>query len=144
MAKMRQQAFKNVPAPVRARMARIRKTDTSPELAVRRVAYRLGYRFRLHRKDLPGTPDLVFPSIRKVVLVHGCFWHQHRGCRSATTPRVRQGYWLPKLARNRQRDHDTLVKLRDHGWNTLVIWECEVKNPLALEAKLAKFLSREN
>ena len=112
---------------MRARMARIRKKDTSPELVVRRMAHRLGYRFRLHRKELPGTPDLVFPSLRQVILVHGSFWHQHKGCVSATIPRVRQAYWLPKLARNQQRDDDILNSLRNHGWKTLVVWGCGTK-----------------
>lgn len=121
-------------------MTRIRAKDTVPELAVRRMAHRLGYRFRLHRQDLPGTPDLVFPSLHKVILVHGCFWHQHNGCKSATTPQVRQAYWLPKLARNKQRDKSVRRSLRRCGWNTLVIWECETKNVCNLEVKLTKFL----
>ena len=85
-------------------MRRIRKTDTKPEMRVRRAAHRLGYRFRLHRSDLPGTPDMVFPRLSKVVLVHGCFWHQHAGCRLARLPKSRLDYWLPKLERNQQRD----------------------------------------
>ena len=138
------QRFDNVPDIVRARMARIGKANTLPELVVRRTAHKLGYRFRLHRKDLPGTPDLVFPALRKVILVHGCFWHQHRGCRSATIPQVRQAYWLPKLARNKVRDNNTIKTLEIGGWKTLVIWECETRDLLRLEAKLARFLSRKN
>jgi DNA mismatch endonuclease Vsr len=139
-----QQKFDDVPDIVRARMARIRKADTLPELVVRRVTHRLGYRFRLHRRDLPGTPDLVFPALRKVIQVNGCFWHQHTGCPSATIPQVRQAYWLPKLARNRARDYDTMKSLARGGWKTLVIWECETGDLRKLEAKLAKFLSRKD
>lgn len=139
-----QRRFSNVPAIVRARMARIRKTDTTPELTVRRIAHELGYRFRLHRRDLPGTPDLVFPSRRKVIMVHGCFWHQHKGCKSATVPKVRQEYWLPKLARNQDRDYKVVHSLRKSGWNTLVVWECETENSGHLKRKLARFLSRQN
>src|SRR6185437_9431121 len=131
------QRFSHVHEKVRARMARIRKADTVPELVVRRLAHRLGYRFRLHRKDLPGTPDLVFPSIRKVIFVHGCFWHQHRGCKSATKPRVRQAYWLPKLEINQERDHNALEALHKYGWKTLVIWECETKDISNLKASLS-------
>src|ERR1700674_2516424 len=97
-------AFKNVSSVVQRRMSRIRKTDTKPELTVRRLAYRLGYRYRLHRRDLPGTPDVVFPSLKKVVLVHGCFWHQHDCLLGKKQPAKRREYWLPKLARNQQRD----------------------------------------
>ena len=109
-----------------AHMRRIRKTDTRPELAVRRAAHRLGYRFRLHRPDLPGTPDLVFPRLRKVILVHGCFWHQHPGCRFARQPKSRLDYWLPKLERNRTRDAEAQAALRKLGWDVLVVWECQV------------------
>ena len=108
-------------------MRRITKTDTKPEFAVRRAAHRLGYRFRLHRRDLPGTPDLVFPRLRKVILVHGCFWHQHVGCRLARQPKSRPDYWLPKLERNRKRDAETQAALRELGWDVLVVWECQVR-----------------
>ena len=106
-------------------MRRITKTDTKPEFAVRRAAHRLGYRFRLHRRDLPGTPDLVFPRLRKVILVHGCFWHQHVGCRLARQPKSRPDYWLPKLERNWKRDAETQATLRELGWDVLVVWECQ-------------------
>ncbi|WP_018289975.1 very short patch repair endonuclease [Verrucomicrobium sp. 3C] len=94
-----------------AHMRRIRKVDTKPELVVRRLAHQLGYRFRLHRADLPGTPDLVFPRLRKAILVHGCFWHQHAGCRLARMPRSRLNYWLPKLKRNQWRDTQAMAAL---------------------------------
>ena len=121
-------------------MRRIRKSDTKPELRVRRAAHRLGYRFRLHRSDLPGTPDLVFPRLRKAVLVHGCFWHQHPGCRLARQPKSRLDYWLPKLDRNRQRDLQSLAMLRGLGWTVLVIWECQVPDDLDAARLLTPFL----
>ena len=109
-----------------AHMRRIRKTGTKPEMRVRRAAHRLGYRFQLHRDDLPGTPDLVFPRLKKVVQVHGCFWHQHPGCRLARQPKSRLDYWLPKFERNRSRDVETMAALMALGWSVLVIWECQV------------------
>src|ERR1700728_3053068 len=118
-----------------ALMARVRSKDSKPELVVRKLAHRLGYRFRLHRKDLPGTPDLIFPRLRKVILVHRCFWHQHKGCRSATIPQIRQAYWLRKLARNKQRDLETLRSLSNSGWSTLVVWGCEIQDARKLEVK---------
>lgn len=121
-------------------MARIRKTDTRPELAVRRAAHRLGLRFRLHRRDLPGTPDLVLPGCKAVVMVHGCFWHQHEGCRLARQPKSRLDYWLPKLERNRQRDAEALAALEALGWRVVTIWECEVRDPDAVEGKLNPLL----
>lgn len=124
-----------------AHMRRIRKVDTRPELVVRRAAHRLGYRFRLHRRDLPGTPDLVFPRLRKAVLVHGCFWHQHAGCRLARLPRSRLDYWLPKLRRNRERDAEAVAALTHLGWDVLVLWECEATSEAAIAPRLAAFLS---
>ena len=130
-----------VDAATRSRMmSGIRGRDTKPELAVRRAAHALGARFRLHRRDLPGTPDLVFPSKRKAVLVHGCFWHQHPGCRLAARPKSRPDYWLPKLARNVERDTETLRGLEEAGWEPLVIWECETKDPAKLDFILRRFL----
>ncbi len=122
-------------------MRRIKKRDTLPELIVRRVAHSLGYRFRLHRSDLPGTPDVVFPGLRKAIFVHGCFWHQHAGCRLARQPKSRLDYWMPKLARNSRRDLDALEKLNSLGWVCLVIWECETANADQLRITLARFLS---
>jgi DNA mismatch endonuclease (patch repair protein) len=121
-------------------MSGIRGRDTKPELAVRRAAHALGARFRLHRRDLPGTPDLIFPSRRKVILVHGCFWHQHPGCRLAAQPKSRPEYWLPKLARNVERDAQTLRRLEEARWDPLVIWECETKDRAKLESILLEFL----
>jgi DNA mismatch endonuclease (patch repair protein) len=122
------------------RMRLIRKVDTKPELIVRRLAHALGLRFRLHRRDLPGTPDLAFPRHRKVVLVHGCFWHQHEGCRLARQPRSKPDYWLPKLARNVERDRLVEARLAELGWEPLVIWECETRNADLIRERLARFL----
>nr|WP_084032769.1 DNA mismatch endonuclease Vsr [Chelativorans sp. J32] len=127
-----------------AHMRRIRKVDTKPELAVRRIAHRLGYRFRLHRADLPGTPDLVFPRLRKVILVHGCFWHQHPGCSLARAPKSRLEYWLPKLARNQERDIQALAALQHLGWDVLVLWECEAAAGEAIRPRIASFLAGGN
>lgn len=121
-------------------MRSIRKTDTKPELVVRRIAHALGLRFRLHRRDLPGTPDLTFPRHRKVVLVHGCFWHQHEGCKLARQPRRNLGYWLPKLERNAQRDRRVQEELSALGWVPLVIWECEAHSAEIVRARLRDFL----
>lgn len=121
-------------------MRAIRSKDTGPELRVRRLAHRLGYRYRLHRADLPGKPDLVFPGRRKVIFVHGCFWHCHPGCRYARKPKTRLDYWLPKLERNVQRDKDCLEKVTVAGWQTLVIWECETGNEEHLTERLIAFL----
>jgi DNA mismatch endonuclease (patch repair protein) len=122
------------------RMARIRKTDTKPEMLVRRMLHALGYRYRLHRRDLPGNPDIVFASRRKLIFVHGCFWHQH-GCRlGAKQPRARPEYWLPKLQRNKERDLRNLQALKEAGWSTLALWECELSDTSALERRLRKFL----
>jgi len=122
-------------------MRKIRKTDTKPELQVRRVAHSLGYRFRLNRRDLPGTPDLVFPRLRKVIFVHGCFWHQHPGCALARLPKSRHEYWLPKLRRNQERDKAARWELERRGWSVGVIWECETKDEQELAGKIAACLS---
>jgi DNA mismatch endonuclease (patch repair protein) len=124
-----------------AHMRLIRKVDTKPELRVRQVAHALGFRFRLHRKDLPGTPDVVFPRLRKVILVNGWFWHQHPGCRLARLPKSRLEYWLPKLERNLQRDAEKLLALAEAGWTALVVWECETKDGEALAERLRRFLA---
>lgn len=100
----------------------------------------MGFRFRLHRRDLPGSPDIVLPRYRSVVLVHGCFWHQHAGCRHATLPRTRAEYWLPKLARNAERDAQAEAALIALDWRVLVLWECEIANRDALRTRLCRFL----
>ena len=121
-------------------MAGIRGHDTAPELAVRRIAHRMGLRFRLHRKDLPGCPDLVFPKHRLVVFVHGCFWHRHQGCRYAYTPKSRVTFWSEKFAANVARDVRQEAALRTLGWQVLVIWECETGYRATVEHKLATFI----
>jgi DNA mismatch endonuclease (patch repair protein) len=123
-------------------MRRIRKRDTTPEKAVRRVAHSLGYRFRLHRRDLPGTPDLVFPRLRKLILVHGCFWHQHEGCRLARQPKTRLDYWLPKLQGNVARDALSRHKLEQLGWQCMVVWECQTSDECRLRHLVSDFLER--
>jgi len=121
-------------------MAAIRGKDTKPEKIVRSLAHRMGYRFRLHRKDLPGRPDLVFPCRRKVIFVHGCFWHQHPGCRFASRPATRPEFWAKKLSGNRARDRRVQAELRRQGWKVLVVWECQTRNLLNLESRLRRFL----
>jgi DNA mismatch endonuclease (patch repair protein) len=122
-------------------MARIKGKNTTPEMAVRRAAHGLGFRFRLHRRDLPGMPDLVFPRFRRVLFVHGCFWHQHLGCRRSNTPKSRVDYWQPKLTRNVERDHLSLSELERLGWGVDIIWECETASLAELEVRIAAFLS---
>jgi DNA mismatch endonuclease, patch repair protein len=124
-----------------ANMRQIRSKDTGPEMVLRSLVHRLGYRFRLHRKDLPGKPDLVFPGRRKVIFLHGCFWHQHSGCREGRVPGTRREYWEPKLARNRERDAAALTALKSQGWSVFTVWECELaKDPKAAAQRLARFL----
>jgi DNA mismatch endonuclease (patch repair protein) len=124
-----------------ALMARIRGKNTGPELAVRRLAHAWGFRFRLHRRDLPGKPDLVFPRLRKAVLVHGCFWHRHDdpACRNAVAPKTRAQWWETKLSANVARDARHLKSLEDLGWEVLTLWECEIRSG-AFETRLAAFL----
>lgn len=115
--------------------------NTTPEKAVRSLLTRNGYRFRLHRKDLPGTPDIVFPGRRKVIFVNGCFWHGHPECPKGRLPKSRPEYWGPKIARNADNDRKNYVELRKRGWESLIVWQCELCQPLALEKKLARFLA---
>jgi DNA mismatch endonuclease, patch repair protein len=124
-------------------MASIRSKDMKPELAVRKLAHALGFRFRLHRTDLPGKPDLVFPKLKAVIFVHGCFWHQHEDprCLDGRAPKSNLGYWGPKLKRNLERDALSRAMLERQGWRSLVIWECETKNARALAAKILGFLN---
>lgn len=108
-------------------MARIHATDTQPEIAVRRFLHACGYRYRLHVRTLPGTPDLVFPGRRAVVFVHGCFWHQHTGCSRARLPATRTDFWRAKLEANRQRDARASADLANTGWRVIVVWQCQMK-----------------
>lgn len=124
-------------------MASIRSRDTKPEVLVRRVAHALGYRFRLHSRSVPGSPDLVFPRLRAVVFVHGCFWHRHTCPTGRKVPKSRLDYWGPKLARNAARDKRTLRALRRDGWRVLVVWECQTRDVERLRERLAAFLGAE-
>lgn len=123
-------------------MARIRKKNTKPEIRVRRLLHEMGYRFRLHASDLPGTPDIVFRSKRLVIFAHGCFWHQH-GCKLTRRPKTNLAHWLPKLERNIARDRAAQVRLKALGWRVLTVWECEVDLP-SLRPKLTNFLKAAN
>lgn len=120
-------------------MRTIRGKHTQPEMLVRRLAFGLGYRYRLHGSSLPGSPDLVFKSRRKVIFVHGCFWHDHC-CRAARHPKTRPKYWAARFKKNRQRDARNLRKLRRMGWSVLTIWECQLSNRVKVEAKMREFL----
>lgn len=120
-------------------MAAVRSKDTQPEMLVRRLVHAMGYRYRLHRPNLPGKPDLVFSARRKVIFVHGCFWHQH-GCKHSHLPKANGSYWVPKLERNRVRDAEHLKALRANGWLCLVLWECQLQKPAWLRQRLSKFL----
>src|SRR6266480_1644388 len=122
-------------------MSRIRSRDTNPELAVRRSLYRLGYRFRLHRNDLPGKPDVVLPKHRIAIFVHGCFWHQHSGCIDCSKPKTNTKYWRPKLLANVQRDRKYRRRLRRIGWTPIVIWECQTKKAEQLYDRLERKLN---
>lgn len=123
-------------------MSRIRGKDTTPEMVVRRLVHRMGYRFRLHRRDLPGSPDLVFVTRRKAIFVHGCFWHRHPdpACKLARLPKSRLDFWGPKLDGNRRRDLLKEEALREHGWDHLVIWECQTKDEAFLKEAIEAFL----
>ncbi len=121
-------------------MGRIRGKDTKPELVVRRIAHGLGYRFRLHRRDLPGSPDIVFPRRKKVIFVHGCYWHRHPGCRFAYSPKSNIDFWNGKFEANKARDAAAMSMLKNEGWDPLVIWECEVADPVYVAARLSAHL----
>jgi DNA mismatch endonuclease, patch repair protein len=123
-----------------ANMRAVHGRNTRPEILVRQIAFGLGYRFRLHRADLPGKPDIAFPGRQKAIFVHGCFWHQHKGCRRATVPKSNRGFWRKKLGRNIARDATQLAAIRKRGWRALVVWECEIKNKHRLGAKMKRFL----
>jgi len=126
------------------RMARVRGRDTKPEMVVRRLVHAMGYRYRVHRRDLPGKPDLVFGSRRKVIFIHGCFWHRHAdsACRLARVPKSRLDFWLPKLEGNRQRDLKNQARLMEDGWQVLVVWECQISDKETLRATLREFLKK--
>ena len=125
-------------------MCSLRSKGMKPEMIVRRLTHSMGYRYRLHRYDLPGRPDMIFPSRRKIIFIHGCFWHQHSDleCRIVRRPRSNLEYWEPKLRRNQERDREHYEKLCDTGWDVLTLWECEIrqKQPEELSARIQYFL----
>jgi DNA mismatch endonuclease (patch repair protein) len=121
-------------------MRAVKGADTGPEMCVRRLVHRMGYRYGLHCRDLPGRPDLVFRRLRKVIFVHGCFWHMHR-CPAGRIPAGRQQYWGPKLEANALRDRRHVAALRKAGWSVLTVWECELRNPEKLADRLRRFLA---
>lgn len=125
-----------------ALMARVRRSGTAPELEVQDAARKLRFRFHVDVSDLPGRPDIVFPRLRSVIFVHGCFWHRHEGCRRASTPATRTEYWLAKFARNTARDERVKRELRNANWRVHVIWSCELGDLDRLALRLAKFLRR--
>jgi DNA mismatch endonuclease (patch repair protein) len=122
-------------------MSRIRSRDTSPERVVRSLLHRLGYRFRLHRKDLPGSPDIVLSRYRVVIFVHGCFWHRHRNCRLAYKPKSRIEFWEKKFSDNVRRDTQAARKLRTLGWRIVTVWECQTRHLAKLQIRLSRLLS---
>ncbi len=117
-------------------MSRVRAKDTRPEMIVRRLVHSLGYRYRLHRGDLPGRPDLVFPKRKAIIFVHGCFWHRHARCRKATTPATNRDYWLPKFRQNKLRDNRKQRELERLGWRVVVVWECETGDLESLKERI--------
>ena len=121
-------------------MRSVRQRDTSPEMAVRRAAHRMGARYRIHEKKLPGSPDLVFPSRKLCLFVHGCFWHRHDGCKLASLPSSNQPFWKEKFVRNVERDARKTAELRALGWRVEVIWECETRKADLLELRLSAML----
>lgn len=123
-------------------MRRVAGKNTGPELKVRRMLHAMGYRFRLHRKDLPGKPDVYLPKYKTAVFVHGCFWHGHEGCKRATIPATRADYWRDKIAGNRKRDAEAQARLAAMGRRCIVVWECELKDPVATAGKLSDALPK--
>ncbi len=133
--------YENVAPATSIRMQAVRGRNTEPELKVRKILHALGYRFRLHRKNLPGTPDIVLPKYRKLVLVHGCFWHGHEGCPRATRPKRNVDAWNAKIEGNKARDQSNVCALQSLGWGVLIIWECEIRELAKTADRLRSFLS---
>lgn len=125
-------------------MSRIRGKNTKPELFVRSLLHRMGYRFRLHRKDMPGKPDIVLPKHRTAIFVHGCFWHRHKGCKYAYTPKSRVKFWKDKFAETVKRDKQHLKQLKENGWEVFIVWECETKDMDKLKKIINKILQEIN
>jgi DNA mismatch endonuclease (patch repair protein) len=124
-------------------MSSVKSKDTKPEIIVRKLLHSMGYRFRLHREDLPGTPDIVLPKYKKVIFVHGCFWHGHEGCPRAKLPKTNKEFWRVKITKNMARDAETMQDLSRTGWQSLVIWTCEIKDLEQLSKKIRNFLSND-
>jgi DNA mismatch endonuclease (patch repair protein) len=124
-------------------MAAVRSKNTKPEMAVRRLVHGLGYRYRLHAKELPGHPDLAFPSRKKIVFVHGCFWHRHPRCRYATSPKTRVAFWNEKFEKNVARDRRDRRALKKAGWAVMIVWQCELKNLERLARRIDDFLKKD-
>jgi DNA mismatch endonuclease, patch repair protein len=124
-------------------MSSVKQRHTKPEIAVRKLLHRLGYRFRLHSKKLPGTPDIVLPKYKAVIFVHGCFWHQHEGCRKSRRPTSNVEFWNEKLDKNIERDERKESELKNAGWKVLTVWDCEIKDENLLIEKIKKFLHTE-
>ena len=128
------------PAMRSQNMSRIRSRDTSPELRVRSLIHRAGYRYRLHVKEMPGKPDIVMPRYRTAILINGCFWHRHSNCKYATTPKTNTDYWQRKFERNVSQDRTTHEELARNGWKTLVIWECQTRDKESLATLIGEIL----
>ncbi|HWK72010.1 MAG TPA: very short patch repair endonuclease [Burkholderiaceae bacterium] len=122
-------------------MSRIKGKNTQPEMVVRRLIHALGYRFRLHRRDLPGSPDVVLPGQKKAIFVHGCFWHRHAGCKYAYVPKSNLDFWMKKFDANVRRDNSTVEALKSLNWDVLIVWECQTRDPQHLSGVLERFLS---
>lgn len=121
-------------------MAKVKSKNTGVEKAVRSLLHRMGFRFRLHRKGLPGTPDIILPKYHTVILVHGCFWHRHEGCKLAANPASNTDFWIEKFAKNVERDARQVIALEKAGWKVVIVWECELKDPTVLAARLEREL----
>ena len=133
---MRREVLHKVSEQRSRNMSAIKSKNTKPEIAVRRLLHSMGYRFRLHRKDLPGSPDIVLPKYKTVIFVHGCFWHRHENCKYATTPKTREEFWNNKFRSNIERDLEIHEKIKNLNWRSVVIWECETKNMENLRDKI--------
>ncbi len=121
-------------------MKKVKGKNTKPEILIRSMLHRMGYRFRLHRKDLPGNPDIVLPKYKKVIFVHGCFWHGHQGCKRASLPATNRQYWVNKIKKNKVRDAENMKKLKESGWTPLILWTCRLKNREKIKKELVDFL----
>jgi DNA mismatch endonuclease (patch repair protein) len=124
-------------------MSRVKSKNTTTEMAVRRLVFGMGYRYRLHDKRLPGRPDLVFSGRRKIIFVNGCFWHGHESCRYAALPKTRVDFWRAKVEKNQARDRENIALLEANGWKVLTVWQCELKNTERLANKLYDFIEHE-